>query len=86
MGLRKYERAIAKDRLLEMGVDRVNRKIGYSMKNSFNRKLHRTNKGKKKFARLTENLPLWKRVLWGDLAKEARAKQMRNGLVRYLNA
>lgn len=70
MGLRKYKREIARNRMAEIGIDEVNKRMGYSMKPSLNRKWQRTYKGKKKFALLHQNLPVWRRILYGDLAEE----------------
>ena len=84
MGLRKYEREIARNRMMEMGIGKVNKRMGYSMKPSLNRKWQRTYKGKKKFVFLHKNLPMWKRILYGDLAEEywKRIKNRRVQMVR----
>lgn len=71
MSIRKLERSIAKARLKEMGVERVNRKMGRYMNGSSERRIMRTRKGRKRFARFLESdMPVWRRVLWGDLAKQ----------------
>lgn len=78
MGMRKYYRAIAKERILAL--DMNTKHMGIGMANSFNRRLQRTNKGKKKLAKIHEmSHPLWRNVLWGVLAKKSFDAQMRKG-------
>ena len=73
MGMRKYERSVAKYRLDELGIE----KFGYGMPNSLNRRFHRTAQGKKRLAEYRKRKkPSWWSVLYGDLAKEFR-KEMR---------
>lgn len=71
MGMRKYKRSIAKARLAEMGVDRINRKMGLGITKTQLKEAWRC-MGKKKRAerwRELQTRPLWRRVLTGDLAK-----------------
>ena len=70
MGLRKYKREIARTRLAEMGMERINDRFGYGMPNSVNRRLHRTARNKELLAEYQkQKRPAWWRVLYGDLAK-----------------
>ena len=85
MGLRKYKRDIARDLLNCMYVGKVNNHFGIPMKNSTNRKFQRTRKGRRileKFWKIQMGMPLWKRVLYGDLKKQAAAARQRNILER----
>lgn len=71
MGMRKYRRAIAKARMADMGIDRINRKMGLQISSANLKEAWRC-MGKKKRAELWRELqtrPLWRRVLTGDLAK-----------------
>ena len=73
MGMRKYQRAIAKDRLRAMGCERINKHMGLQLNRAKLREAFRC-LGKEKRRQLREGLrtkPLWKRVLWGDLKKDA---------------
>lgn len=73
MGMRKYYRAIAKDRLRAMGVERINKQMGIHINNKQLREAFR-HMGKEKKRQLREELrtkPMWRRVLWGNLKKDA---------------
>lgn len=74
MGMRKYYRAIAKDRLRAMGVERINKQMGIHIDNKQLREAFR-HMGKEKKRQLREELlptkPMWRRVLWGNLKKDA---------------
>lgn len=73
MGMRKYCRTIAKDRLRAMGGDRINDHMGLHINRAKLREAFRC-MGKEKRKELREDLrtkALWKRVLWGDLKKDA---------------
>ena len=68
MGMRKYYRAIARDRLRAMGVERINKQMGLHINNNQLREAFR-NMGKEKKRQLREELrtkPMWRRVLWGN--------------------
>ena len=56
MGMRKYQREIARNRIRVTGAGNVNRKMGAMNK---------------------EGVPLWRRIIFGDLAKDAEAFQLR---------
>ena len=74
MGMRKYERSVAKARLKAMGVGNVNRKMNGKIRMSHGqvRKLYRTKLGRKKIKLLARvGIANWRRVLYGDLSKEA---------------
>ena len=78
MGMRKYQRAIAKDRLRAMGAGRINKHMGLQLNRAKLRDAFRC-LGKEKRRQLREELrtkPLWKRVLWGDLKKDALYAQV----------
>ena len=64
MGIRTIERQIAKARMKAMGVGNVNKKMSAA---------RRDEDGKRK------ELPIWRRVLTGDLAKQGLAAQLGTG-------
>ncbi len=77
MGMRKYYRAIAKERLKAVGAD-ANKAFGTGLERGFVRKKRKFRKGRRLLARYREAYqPLWKRVLWGKDAKAAEAALMR---------
>ena len=85
MGMRKYARQIAKERLQAMGIGNVNEKLGSKVHLSKGqlRKMMRTGQGRKYMKKLrNEGVPNWRRVMYGDLSKEAWMTQMRLGQVR----
>lgn len=72
MGMRKYYRAIAKDRIRALGGERINRHMGLHISRAKLREAFRC-MGERKKKLLREELmtkPLWKRVMWGDLEKD----------------
>ena len=74
MGMRKYQRQIAKARLKAMGVGNVNKKMNGKVRLSHGqvRKMYRTKLGRKRMKLLAHaGISNWRRVLWGDLATEA---------------
>lgn len=58
MGMRKYCRAIAKDRMRALGAGSINTHMGLHISRAKLREELRTK-------------PVWRRVLWGDVAKDA---------------
>lgn len=73
MGMRKYCRAIAKDRLRALGAGQINKHMGLHISRAKLREAFRC-LGKEKRKQLREDLrtkPVWKRVLWGDVKKDA---------------
>ena len=85
MGMRKYARQIAKDRLQAMGVGNVNRKMRgkFHLSKGQLRKMMGNTHGRKYMKQLRqEGVANWRRVVYGDLAKEAWMAQMRLGQVR----
>ena len=75
MGMRKYCRAIAKERLKAMGMDPNS--LGSGMSHGVHRRFQRTKHNRKIMAEVQKVYPpLWKRVLWGKYAKDAEAAQM----------
>ena len=70
MGIRQLERSIAKARLKDMGVEHVNKRMGFHMSNAKVSKLMKRKNGRKLLAKVREtDVPVWKRILYGDLAK-----------------
>jgi len=81
MGMRKYYRAIARDRMQAEGIRFKD--VGISSIPSGIKKLMKTRSGRKKLRKESESaFPLWRRVLWGKEAKQAFSAQM--GYVRGL--
>ena len=82
--MRKYYRAIAKARLREMGISNVNRKFSSGFSHAKERELQR------KYPELLERIlkkrqltELWRRTLWGDIAKlyeKGKKRQNRRAL------
>lgn len=68
--MRELYRSIARQRLKDMGVRRVNRHFGQGVAHSHERKVQ---KNPKRFAMELKARKLhpanWRRALWGDLAK-----------------
>lgn len=85
MGLRKYERQIAKERMKALGIGNVNRNMGgkaYFGKGKL-RKLMGCRHGRKLMNKLRQDgMARWRRVMYGDLARDAWLAQMRQGQVR----
>ncbi len=78
MGMRKYMRSIAKARLAEMGVDHVNKRMVGSIRSASNRRRQRTRNNRrfwKDYLRSRE--PAWRRILFGDMAKQYWAEKHR---------
>ncbi len=72
MGMRKYQREVARNRLKAMGVGNVNKKMAGKARLSHGkvRKMMNTKLGRKQLNMLSKaGIQLWRRVLWGDLAK-----------------
>ena len=79
MGMRKYYRSIAKARMAEMSMDHINEKMGLHISRAKLREAFRC-MGKKNRAELRRELltkPIWRRVLFGDLAARYARKQQR---------
>ena len=75
MGMRKYYRAIAKERLKALGMDP--KSLGAGMSRGIHRRFMRTKHNRKIISEVQKAYPpLWKRVLWGKYAKDAEAAQM----------
>ena len=84
MGMRKYCRAIAKDRMRALGAGSINTHMGLHISRAKLREAFRC-MGKEKRKLLREELrtkPVWRRVLWGDVAKDAWYAQVG----KYMNA
>ena len=78
MGMRKYYRAIARNRMQACGMKFKD--VGINFIHSRIRKLTKTRNGRKKLREESEaNIPLWKRMLWGKDAKAAFYAQMGYG-------
>ena len=80
MGMRKYQRAIAKARLKAMGVKPSRLSSNTMPPRGTLRKLMQYRKGRA-YLDMIRNLkdPVWKRVLCGDLSKAAFRDQMIEG-------
>ncbi len=79
MGMRKYYRSIAKARMAEMGIEHVNEKMGLHISRAKLREAFRC-MGKKNRAELRQDLrtkAIWRRVLFGDLAKKLNKEKQR---------
>ena len=69
MGIRRFERSIAKARLAEMGVEHINKRFSFHMSNAKVRKLQKRRKGRSFLDKiLAGDIPVWRRILYGDLA------------------
>lgn len=86
MGMRKYLRNIAKDRMADMHIGEVNKKMGVSDKVMTRRqmmRMERTYNGRRKvrlILRKMYNWPMWRRVLFGNMAKAGYQAQMMHGM------
>lgn len=82
--MRELYRSIARQRLKDMGVQHVNKHFGYGIPHSYERKLQK-NPAKYEEAQKARQKkpPIWRRVLWGDLAKmyrnQRRPRRVRKG-------
>lgn len=90
MGMRKYYRTIAKARMAEMGMDHINKKMGLHISRAKLREAFRC-MGKKNRAELRQDLrtkPIWRRVLFGDMAKkltEEKKRKERRAFLQKMN-
>lgn len=83
MSRRASIRAIAKARLQAMGVPHVNKVMGMRLSHTRNRKLQRTNQGRKQLAKIQkQHIPVWRRVTMGSLAQDGYRAQMGIGRKR----
>ena len=80
MGMRKYCREIARDRLRCMGADHVNSKMGFGISRAKLAEAFRL-LGRENRKKLRESLrsAMWRRVLWGDLAADGKRAQLMRG-------
>ena len=80
MGMRKYQRQIAKARLKAMGVKPSRLSSNTMPPRGTLRKLMQYRHGRA-YLEMIRNLkaPVWQRVLWGDLSKAAFRDQMIEG-------
>lgn len=72
MGIRKYRRQIARECLEYLGMERINKRFGLQISRSKLREAFRC-MGRENRAKLWKALrekPLWRRALWGDLARK----------------
>ena len=79
MGMRKYMRSIAKARLAEMGAEHIHKRMGLQMSRAKIREAFRclSRKNRVAFRREMQTRPHWRRVLFGDLAKQYWAEKHR---------
>ena len=85
MGMRKYQRQIAKSRLKALGVGNVNKKMRGKVRMSHGkaRRMQRTMCNRVRLETLKKaGIQNWRRVLWGDLAKDAYLAQCRPELLK----
>ena len=78
MGMRKYQREIARNRLKALGVGNVNKKMRGKVRMSHGkaRRMQQTMCNRVRLETLKKvGIQLWRRVLWGDLATEAYMAQ-----------
>ena len=78
MGLRKYEREIARSRLKALGVGNVNKKMNGKVRMSHGkvRKMMKYKLGRKQLNSLIKaGVANWRRVTWGDLAHDGYLAQ-----------
>ena len=90
--IRTIERNMARSRMKDMGFDKINKQMHtpygpktYPSPKAF-RRLQKTWKGRKLLASIREeNMPLWKRILWGEYREssvKAEKKASYNRMVR----
>jgi len=93
--IRKMQREIARQRLMDAGYDRVNRRLGWTKEGANKRdaeeKYHRGWKTSRRRAaflrkRLEQDPPAWRRILWGDLKKKAVEAEKKASLKRAIES
>ena len=78
MGMRKYQRSVAKARLKALGVGNVNRKMAGRVRLGHGkaRKMQRTMCNRVRLSEIKKaGIQNWRRVLWGELSTEAYMRQ-----------
>ena len=81
--IRKMQREIARQRLMDAGYDRVNRRLDWRKTSQ-----RKTSRRRASFLRkcLEQNPPVWRRILWGDLAKKAVEAEKKAALKRAIES
>lgn len=79
MSTRSSIRFIAKERLHEMGFKHVNKSFGLGVSHTTNHNRQRTYTGRKLMEKIRgSRKPMWRRVIFGNLAKKGLNAQIGN--------